>query len=39
MFDGKIIDVKCILENDLPGALKRSEAKKRDEAKEEGKGS
>ena len=33
MFDGEVIDVKCILENDLPDALKRSEARKRDEAK------
>jgi hypothetical protein len=30
MFDGKVIDVKCILENNLPGDLKRSEARKRD---------
>ena len=33
MFDGKVIDVKCILENNLPDALKRSEARKRVEAR------
>ena len=33
MFDGKVIDVKCILVNNLPGALKRSEARKRVEAR------
>ena len=33
MIDGKVIGVKCILENNLPGDMKLSEARKRDEAR------